>query len=76
MENAWIAGYGRDWLHDPDGARARMIASNVEPNEQLVWFDLQMFWQIAAATATLYGSAGGAFIISCESLSFSYFRQC
>ncbi len=69
MENAWIAGYGRDWLHDADGARARMIASNVEPNEQLVWFDLQMFWQIAAATAILYGSAGGAFIISCENLA-------
>ncbi len=68
IENAWIAGYGRDWLHDADGARVRMIASNVEPNEQLVWFDLQMFWQIAAATAILYGSAGGAFIISCENL--------
>ena len=45
-----------------------MIASNVEPNEQLVWFDFQMFWQIAAATAILYGCAGGAFIISCEYL--------
>lgn len=53
-----------------------MIASNVEPNEQLVWFDLQMVWQITAATAILYGSAGGAFVISCECLSLLYVRQC
>lgn len=43
------------------------MISDVEPNHQeLVWFDRQMFWQIAGATAILYGTSGGAFILACE----------
>lgn len=48
------------------------MISDVEPNHQeLVWFDHQMFWQIAGSTAILYGTSGGAFILACENT----FRQ-
>ncbi len=53
-------------MDDADWARTRMI-SDVEPNhKELIWFDRQMFWQIAGSTVTLYGTAGGAFILACE----------
>lgn len=64
MEDAWIADHGRGWMEDADRARTRMI-SDVEPDHQgLVWFDRQMFWQIAGSTAILYGTSGGAFILA------------
>lgn len=66
MEQAWIADHGRGWMDDPDRVRTRMI-SDVEPNhKELIWFDRQMFWQIAGSTAILYGTSGGAFILACE----------
>ena len=69
MEDAWIADYGRDWLHDADRARTRMI-SEVEPKDlQLVWFDGQMFWQITGSIVIFYCTIGGAFILSCELFS-------
>lgn len=66
MEDAWIADHGRGWMDNADRARTQMI-SHVEPNHQeLVWFDRQMFWQIAGSTAILYSTSGGAFILACE----------
>ena len=66
MEDAWIADHGRGWLDDADRARTRVI-SDVAPNHrELIWFDRQMFWQIAGAIAILYGTAGGAFLLACE----------
>ena len=44
------------------------MISDVEPtHHELIWFDRKMFWQIAGSVAILYGTAGGAFILSCES---------
>lgn len=66
IEHAWIADHGRGWLDNADQARARII-SDVEPDHQeLVWFNRQMFWQIAGSTAIFYGTTAGAFILACE----------
>ena len=65
IEHAWIADHGRGWLSDAGQARTRII-SDIEPNHrELIWFDRQIFWQIAGSTAILYGTAGGAFILAC-----------
>ena len=71
VEHAWIADHGRGWMDNPDYARTQII-SGVEPNHrELVWFDRQMFRQIAASTALFYGTAGGAFILACEETTYS-----
>lgn len=66
IEHAWMADHGRGWLDNADNARTRII-SDVEPDHQdLVWFNRQMFWQIAGSTAIFYGTTAGAFILACE----------
>ena len=66
MEHAWIADHGRGWMDDADQARTRMVSGFETNQRNLIWFDLQMFWQVAGSTAILYGTAGGAFILACK----------
>ncbi len=55
-------------MDNPDQARTRMISDVEHNHRELIWFDRQMFWQIAGATAILVGTSGGAFILACEKM--------
>lgn len=62
-ESNFIAQRGRGWLEYP-GAKTAM---ELGPQKVvgLRYFDFRMIWQIASATAIVFGTAGGAFILSC-----------
>ncbi|KAI4164139.1 MAG: hypothetical protein LQ342_002103 [Letrouitia transgressa] len=62
-ESDFIAQCGRGWLEYP-GARTSMELGS-QKIVGLRYFDFRMVWQIASATAIVFGTAGGAFILSC-----------
>ena len=55
-------------MDDAEQARMRIISGVETSHGDLIWFDLQMFWHIIGSTSILYGTAGGAFILACETL--------
>ena len=67
IESSFMADYGRDWLRDPEHARTKMVLGSGEL-QGLRWFDFRMVWQIISAVCIVYGTVGGAFIISCKCL--------
>lgn len=62
IEKAYIADYGRDWLRDPDVARAALVLGQVDKG--FTWFDGRKMWHVAASLVLVGGTGTGAFILA------------
>lgn len=65
IETTFMAAAGRNWLRDVEGARTAMVLGP-KGTAGLRCFDFRMLWQIISAAQVVGGTAGGAFILSCE----------
>lgn len=63
IENCYIASKGRNWLAHEREARSNLVLGAIN-DEGLLWFDIREFWQIWSAIVVVFGSCGGAFILS------------
>lgn len=63
IEDCYIAKTGRNWLADERDARMNLVLGPVN-EEGLMWFDIREFWQVMSAVIIVFGSCGGAFILS------------
>jgi hypothetical protein len=57
IEDAYVAGYGRDWLRDVERARTALV-KGPEGLMGLQWFDWRELWQIWSAFAIVLGTVG------------------
>jgi hypothetical protein len=62
IENCYIAEHGRDWLHNEEEARTKLVMGSV--GRGLFWFDFRELWQIFASVVIVTGTSMGAFAIS------------
>lgn len=63
IEHCYIAKKGRNWLADERDARMNLVLGPIN-EEGLMWFDIREFWQVLSAVVIVFGSCGGAFILS------------
>lgn len=65
IERTFMAECGRNWLREPERAKNLMVLG---PNRTagLRWFDPRMMWQIVCSVCLVYGTVGGAFVLSCK----------
>ncbi|KAL8765755.1 MAG: hypothetical protein Q9209_007262 [Squamulea sp. 1 TL-2023] len=68
IESKFMADYGRNWLNTGYAARLAIVVGSRNING-LKMFDPRMVWQILASLFVIGGSVGGAFVLSCKSLS-------
>jgi hypothetical protein len=57
IEDAYVSGYGRDWLRHPDLARTKLVLGP-DRIKGLRSFDFRELWQIGSAFATVLGTVG------------------
>ncbi|KAH7394856.1 hypothetical protein DE146DRAFT_63761 [Phaeosphaeria sp. MPI-PUGE-AT-0046c] len=63
IEDCYIAAKGRNWLADEGDARMNLVLGPIN-EEGLMWFDIREFWQVISAVCIVFGSCGGAFVLS------------
>lgn len=74
IERTFMADWGRNWLRNADIARTLMVKGPNRP-AGLRHFDFRMIWQIMSSVCLVYGTVGGAFVLSCKNLSLMCYQR-